>query len=89
MNINTITHEEIEALNPQDRRVLENRVRRMADRQGLAVRKSRRRDPRAVDYNSYWLFDPYSNTAVTHEQFGLFLWNIIQSLLDDSDETDQ
>jgi hypothetical protein len=33
----------------------ETRLRRMADRQGLALRKNRRRDPRAHDYGLYWL----------------------------------
>lgn len=35
-------------------KVRENRLRRMAERQGLILRKSRRRDPRALDYG---LFD--------------------------------
>jgi hypothetical protein len=38
-------------------RVRENRLRRMADRQGLRLEKSRRRDPRAIDYDRYWLLD--------------------------------
>jgi hypothetical protein len=38
-----------------DQKVQENRVRRAAERQGLALRKSRRRDPRALDYGEYWL----------------------------------
>ncbi len=33
----------------------ENRLRRMAERQGYALRKSRRRDPRALDYGGYML----------------------------------
>lgn len=33
----------------------ENRVRRMAERQGLKLAKTRRRDPRAVDYGHYFL----------------------------------
>jgi hypothetical protein len=33
----------------------ETRLRRMADRQGLALRKSRRRDPRARDFGEIWL----------------------------------
>lgn len=33
----------------------ENRLRRVAERQGLAFSKSRRRDPRAVDYGHYYL----------------------------------
>lgn len=34
----------------QDEKVRENRLRRMADRQGLRIEKSRRRDPRAIDF---------------------------------------
>ncbi len=33
----------------------ETRLRRMADRQGLALHKNRRRDPRARDYGLFWL----------------------------------
>lgn len=33
----------------------ERRVRYMADRQGLVLKKSRRRDPRALDYGGHWL----------------------------------
>lgn len=33
----------------------ENRLRRMADRQGLKLIKSRTRDPHATDYGLYWL----------------------------------
>lgn len=36
-------------------KVRENRLRRMADRQGLALHKNRRRDPRARDFGLYWL----------------------------------
>ena len=38
-------------------KVRENRLRRMASRQGLQLMKSRRRDPRALDYGTYWLVD--------------------------------
>jgi hypothetical protein len=38
-------------------KVRENRVRRMAARQGLQLVKSRTRDPRALDYGSYMLLD--------------------------------
>jgi hypothetical protein len=34
-------------------KVRENRLRRMAERQGFRLVKSRRRDPRAVDYGTY------------------------------------
>lgn len=35
----------------------ENRLRRMAERQGLILVKSRRRDPLAVDFGLYWITD--------------------------------
>jgi hypothetical protein len=38
-------------------KVRENRLRRMATRQGLRLIKSRRRDPRALDFGVYWLAD--------------------------------
>ena len=38
-------------------KVYEARLRRLADRQGLILRKSRRRDPDAIDYGLYALFD--------------------------------
>lgn len=38
-----------------EEKVRENRARRAADRQGLELHKSRRRDPRAIDYGDYWL----------------------------------
>lgn len=36
-------------------KVRENRLRRSAARQGLTLTRSRRRDPRAVDFGRYWL----------------------------------
>jgi hypothetical protein len=38
-------------------KVRENRARRAAERQGLRVVKSRRRDPRALDFETYMLVD--------------------------------
>lgn len=38
-------------------KVRENRLRRAAQRQGLILVKSRRRDPRALDYGLYVLVD--------------------------------
>ena len=45
-------------------KVRENRLRRMAKRQRLALVKSRRRDPRAWDYGTYGLIDPTRSTLV-------------------------
>ncbi len=45
-------------------KVKENRLRRMADRQGLRLLKSRRRDPMAIDYGRYALVDLETNGTV-------------------------
>ena len=42
----------------------ENRLRRMADRQGMRLLKSRSRDPRAIDYGCYALADLRTNGLV-------------------------
>lgn len=36
-------------------KIRENRLRRMAERQGLQLSKSRRRDPRATDFGKFFL----------------------------------
>jgi hypothetical protein len=51
----------------QAERVRERRLRRMADRQGFALRKSRRRDPRAMDYDGWMIVDAFTNTIVAGE----------------------
>jgi hypothetical protein len=43
-------------------KVTENRIRRAAKRQGLALRKPRRRDPRALDFGDYWLLRYFVRT---------------------------
>jgi hypothetical protein len=45
-------------------KVRENRLRRMADRQGLEIHKSRRRDPRAIDYDRWLILDTRTNAVV-------------------------
>jgi hypothetical protein len=47
-----------------EEKIRENRLRRMAQRQGLTLQKSRRRDPRAIDYGTYMLIDA-STTGIT------------------------
>lgn len=44
--------------------VIENRLRRVADRQGLKLMKSRSRDPRALDYGRYALIDLESGGTI-------------------------
>jgi len=45
-------------------KTLENRLRRMADRQGLRLQKSRSRDPNACDFGLYALIDLQTGGAV-------------------------
>lgn len=49
----------------QEEKVRENRLRRMAERQGVRIEKSRRRDPRAYDFDCWWIVDPLNNAIVT------------------------
>ncbi len=49
------TADEVNAMSTGDVKVLENRLRRAAERQGLRLEKSRARDPRALTYGTYWL----------------------------------
>jgi hypothetical protein len=54
----TIRHHRItksEAVMDAKTKVRENRLRRMASRQGLRLEKSRQRDPMALDYGKYRL----------------------------------
>lgn len=48
----------------ENQKVRENRLRRMADRQGLRLLKSRRRDPHAIDHGCYALTDVATSGAV-------------------------
>ena len=56
-----------EMLGDQAEKIRENRARRAAERQGLRLVKSRRRDPRAIGYGGYMLVDAYRNAAVHGE----------------------
>lgn len=45
-------------------KVKENRLRRVAERRGLRLEKSRRRDPQAMDFGGFMLIDSYRNFVV-------------------------
>jgi hypothetical protein len=45
-------------------KVRENRLRRMAERQGYQLVKSRRRDPQAIDYGRWMIIDVSTNGVV-------------------------
>jgi hypothetical protein len=46
----------------------ENRLRRAAVRQGYRLVKSRRRDPRALDYGMYWIVNEANVIEAGHNQ---------------------
>ena len=50
-----------------ENKVRENRLRRMADRQGLKLRRSPRRDEKAIDYDLYALTDYETGGSVFEE----------------------
>jgi hypothetical protein len=47
-----------------EEKVMENKLRRMAARQGLQLVKCRRRDPRALGYGGYMVVDIARNFVV-------------------------
>ena len=57
-------------------KVREDRLRRMAQRQGLQLKKSRQRDPRGLAYGTYGLTDPYRNMWVACDLNGGFGWSL-------------
>lgn len=66
-------------------KVRENRLRRMAERQGLRLQKSRRRDPRALDYETYGLVDVRFNTLEVGDPsngYGLTLDEVEAALME-------
>ena len=48
----------------------ENYLRRAAKRQGLMLRKSRRRDPQALDYGQFWLIDGRTGVHIFGGEWG-------------------
>jgi hypothetical protein len=48
----------------QAEKVRTNRLRRMAARQALTLGKTRRRDPKAADYNVWTLYDAGTGAVV-------------------------
>ena len=65
-------------------KVRENKMRRIAKRQGMMLKKSRRRDRRAWDYGSYWLVDADRNALVFPDEHGASLEDIESYLTSDS-----
>ena len=55
---------DLSALSGREYKVLEDRLRRMLDRQGYRLVKSRARDPRALTYGGYIIVDHQVGGAV-------------------------
>jgi hypothetical protein len=51
-------------------KIRENSARRAADRQGLVLRKSRRKDSRAVGYGTWGLYDHHGTLAAGDAKTG-------------------
>ena len=73
--------DELRALSPADYKVVENRLRRMADRQSLQLVKSRRRDRNAPEHGRYMLVDSLSTAVPAGGNWSLDLAEVEQILL--------
>ena len=64
----------------QETKVKENRLRRMADRHGLRLVKSRSRDAKAVDFGLYALVDVRTNGLINPAIAGRWIcsWTLDQ-----------
>jgi hypothetical protein len=52
----------IEKMTPVEYKIFENRLRRMAERQGFQLSKSRLRDPRAIGFGGYMIVNSKTNS---------------------------
>jgi hypothetical protein len=54
----------LDKMTPVEFKTFENRLRRMASRQGYELNKSRLRDPRAIGFGGYMIIDASTNHVV-------------------------
>jgi hypothetical protein len=85
-----LSRNEIESLSAVERKIYENRLRRVADRHGYRLEKSRRRDERAITFGLYRLVDLFTGDIIgagllDHSPggFGLELSDVAANLFDD------
>jgi hypothetical protein len=81
---------DIESMTMVERKVYENRLRRVADRRGYRLEKSRRRDERAITFGLYRLVDLLTGDIIgaglldqPPGGFGLELSDVAANLFDD------
>jgi ribosomal protein S27AE len=77
-----VRSEELRALPSASYKVVENRLRRMADRQNLQLVKSRRRDRNSPDHGKYMLVDRLSTAVPAGGNWTLELGEVEQILLE-------
>lgn len=73
-------------MSAQEYKVLENKLRRSAERQGFRLERSRARDPRALGYGTYQLVDNQTNTLASYSLqsgYGLDLSDVATFLFED------
>ncbi len=85
-----LSRRDIESMSMLERKVYENRLRRVADRRGYRLEKSRRRDERAITFGLYRLIDLLTGDIIgagliDHPPggFGMELSDVAASLFDD------
>ena len=87
VNYEIPTAGEVNAMSDSDVKVLENRLRRAAERQGLRLEKSRSRDPRALTYGTYRVVDNATDSIAaggTTNGYGLGLDEVAEYLFGES-----
>ena len=72
---------ELRAMDRAEYKVVENRLRRMAERQSLQLVTSRRRDRRLLNEGRYMLIDPFTTDVVTGGDWSLDLADVELVLL--------
>lgn len=84
MNQDVPSAEEVAGMTNPERKVLENRLRRAADRQGLALEKSRLRDTRAIGFGTFRLVDQQTGELALADEsprgFGVGLHDVARYL---------
>jgi hypothetical protein len=78
------TDQQLEAMDRNQFKAYENRLRAAADRQGLRLMKSRLRDRRALGYGTYGLVDKRTGSARFHataDGYGLPIGHIHRILI--------
>jgi len=75
------TPAELKAMSPSDYKVLDNKMRRMVQRRGYRLSRSRVRDPGAIGYGVYWIINPkYNLIEAGDPQNGMTLSEVEQWL---------